>query len=77
VRNPRSFNVDPTVQFLYCCNQRGDNVAVFQVDRKTGGPAFTGHYMPVGNPSIIVFVALAEVGWSVRALRGVNHGSRR
>ena len=27
---PRSFNFDPTGQFLYCCNQRGDNIAVFR-----------------------------------------------
>jgi 6-phosphogluconolactonase (cycloisomerase 2 family) len=57
---PRSFNFDPTGRFLYCCNQRGDNIAVFQVNRKTGGLAFTGHYTPVGNPSIIIFLDLAE-----------------
>jgi 6-phosphogluconolactonase len=59
---PRSFNFDPTGQFFYCCNQRGDNVAVFRVDRKTGGLSFTGHYCPVGNPSIIVFLDLAKRG---------------
>jgi 6-phosphogluconolactonase (cycloisomerase 2 family) len=59
---PRSFNFDPTGQFLYCCNQRGDNIAVFRVDRKTGGLNFTGHYAPVGNPSIIVFLDLAKAG---------------
>ncbi len=53
---PRSFAFDPTGRFLYCCNQRGDNIAVFRVDRKTGGLAFTGHYTPVGNPSIVVFL---------------------
>jgi 6-phosphogluconolactonase (cycloisomerase 2 family) len=52
---PRSFNFDPSGQFLYSCNQRADNIAVFRVDRKTGGLKFTGHYTPVGNPSIIVF----------------------
>jgi 6-phosphogluconolactonase len=57
---PRSFNFDPTGQFLYCCNQRGDNIAVFHVDRKTGGLSFTGHYAPVGNPSTIVFLDLAK-----------------
>jgi 6-phosphogluconolactonase (cycloisomerase 2 family) len=56
---PRSFNFDPTGRFLYCCNQRGDNLAVFRVDRQTGGLTFTGHYTPVGNPSIIVFLDLA------------------
>lgn len=58
---PRSFNFDPTGQFLYCCNQRADNIAVFQVNRKTGGLKFTGHYTPVGNPSVIVFLDLAKV----------------
>jgi 6-phosphogluconolactonase (cycloisomerase 2 family) len=59
---PRSFNFDPTGQFFYCCNQRGDNIAVFRVDRKTGGLNFTGHYTPVGNPSIIVFLDLTKTG---------------
>jgi len=56
---PRSFAFDPTGRFLYCCNQRGDNVAVFRVDRATGGLAFTGHYTPVGNPSCVVFLGTA------------------
>ncbi len=59
---PRSFNFDPTGQFLYCCNQRADNIAVFRVDRQTGGLDFTGHYAPVGNPSSIVFLDLATAG---------------
>jgi 6-phosphogluconolactonase (cycloisomerase 2 family) len=59
---PRSFNFDPTGQFFYCCNQRGDNIAVFRVDRKTGGLNFTGHYVPIGNPSVIVFLDLAKAG---------------
>ena len=58
---PRSFNFDPTGRFLYSCNQRADNIAVFQVDGKTGGLHFTGHYTPVGNPSSIVFLDLAKV----------------
>jgi 6-phosphogluconolactonase (cycloisomerase 2 family) len=52
---PRSFNFDPSGSFLYCCNQRDDNVVVFAVNKKNGGLKFTGHYAPVGNPSIIVF----------------------
>jgi 6-phosphogluconolactonase len=59
---PRSFSFDPTGQFLYCCNQRGDNIAVFGVDRKAGGLKFTGHYAGVGNPSSIVFLDLAGKG---------------
>ncbi len=53
---PRSFNFDPSGEFFYCCNQRADNIAVFRVDRKTGGLKFTGRYTPVGNPSIVVFL---------------------
>jgi 6-phosphogluconolactonase (cycloisomerase 2 family) len=59
---PRSFTFDPTGQFLYCCNQRGDNITVFRVDRTTGGLHFTGQYTPVGNPSIIVFLDLTKAG---------------
>ncbi len=57
---PRSFSFDPTGGFLYCCNQRADNVTVFRVNRKTGGLDFTGHYVGVGNPSHIVFLDLAK-----------------
>ena len=56
---PRSFAFDPSRQFLYCCNQRADAVTVFRVNRSTGALAFTGHYAPVGNPSIVVFADLA------------------
>ena len=55
---PRSFSFDPSGRFLYCCNQRSDNVAVFRVDRQSGQLRFTGQYVPVGNPSHIVFVEL-------------------
>ena len=61
---PRSFNFDPTGQFLYSCNQRADNVTVFRVSRNSGRLAFTGHYTPVGNPSSIVFLDLAKAGRS-------------
>ncbi|MFO0797659.1 MAG: lactonase family protein [Gemmataceae bacterium] len=56
---PRSFEFDPTGRFFYCCNQRGDNVAVFRVDRAAGGLTFTGQYVPVGNPSCVVFLDTA------------------
>jgi len=57
---PRSFTFDPTDRFLYCCNQRGDNIAVFRVDGMTGRLSFTDHYTPVGNPSAVVFLDLAK-----------------
>ena len=57
---PRSFSFDPSGVFLFCCNQRADNIAVFRVNRDTGGLEFTGFYAPVGNPSHIVFLDLAK-----------------
>ncbi|HYK91622.1 MAG TPA: lactonase family protein, partial [Acidobacteriota bacterium] len=59
---PRSFNFDPTGQWLYCCNQRGDNIAIFRVNRQTGDLDFTGQYVSVGNPSVIVFLDLVRAG---------------
>ncbi len=56
---PRSFSFDPSGRHLFCCNQRGDNIAVFRVDTRTGALSFTGHYAAVGNPSMIVFLDLA------------------
>lgn len=52
---PRSFTFDPAGGFLYCCNQRADNVTIFRVNRVSGQLEFTGRYVPVGNPSIVVF----------------------
>jgi 6-phosphogluconolactonase (cycloisomerase 2 family) len=57
---PRSFGFDPTGGFLYCCNQRADNVTVFRVNRKTGALEFTGSCCPVGNPSMVVLLDLAK-----------------
>ncbi len=58
---PRSFSFDPTGEFFYSCNQRGDNIAAFRVDRETGRLNFTGHDTPVGNPSNIAFLDLAKI----------------
>jgi 6-phosphogluconolactonase (cycloisomerase 2 family) len=33
-------------------------VTVFQVDPTTGDLAFTGQYIPVGNPSMVLIVPL-------------------
>ena len=52
---PRSFNFTPSGEFMYSCNQRADNLATFRVDKRSGKLSFTGHYVPVGNPSIVVF----------------------
>jgi 6-phosphogluconolactonase (cycloisomerase 2 family) len=59
---PRSFSFDPTGRFLYCCNQRADNVTAFRVGKKTGALSFTGQYVPVGNPSHVLFLDLKKGG---------------
>lgn len=55
---PRSFSIDPTASFLYSCNQRGDAITTFRINRETGALSFTGDYTPVGTPAIIVFLDL-------------------
>lgn len=57
---PRSFTFSPDGGFLYCCNQRADHVTVFRVNRRTGALKFTGQFVPVGNPSHIVFLNLPK-----------------
>ena len=57
---PRSFEFDPSGTFLYSCNQRADNLAIFRVRRESGKLDFTEQYVPVGNPSCIVFLDLAK-----------------
>jgi 6-phosphogluconolactonase (cycloisomerase 2 family) len=53
---PRSFNIDPTGNFLYSCNQRADAITTYRVNRQTGALAFTGQYTPVGTPACIIFL---------------------
>ena len=57
---PRSFSFGPTGRFLYCCNQRADHIAVFEVDRESGRLRFTGDYVAVGNPSMVVLLELGD-----------------
>jgi len=57
---PRSFSFAPGGGFLYVCNQRADHVTVFRVDKANGRLDFTGQFVPVGNPSHLVFVDLAR-----------------
>ena len=53
---PRSFNIDPTGNYLYSCNQRADAITTYRINRKTGALKFTGQYTPVGTPGIIIFL---------------------
>ena len=52
---PRSLALDPTGKFLYSLNQRADNVATSRIG-KGGAPQFTGHYLALGTPAVMVFL---------------------
>lgn len=51
---PRSLTIDPSGRFLYSMNQRGDNVTTFRIGAD-GIPQFTGHFMPLGSPTMMIF----------------------
>jgi 6-phosphogluconolactonase (cycloisomerase 2 family) len=53
---PRSFTIDPTGDWLFACNQRSDHITGFRVQGNGRRLEFTGQYLPVGSPSIIIFL---------------------
>jgi 6-phosphogluconolactonase (cycloisomerase 2 family) len=53
---PRNFAFDLRGNFLYAGNQRSDAVTIYNINKWSGGLSFTGHYVPVGSPSIIMFL---------------------
>ncbi|MGH9605184.1 MAG: lactonase family protein [Terracidiphilus sp.] len=54
---PRNCCIDPTGNFLFACNQLGDSITSFRIDRGTGLLKFTGQYTAVGTPASITFLA--------------------
>jgi 6-phosphogluconolactonase len=54
---PPQFNIDPSGNFLYVCNQRSDQITSFRIDKRTGLLKFTGQYTPVGTPTCIIFAS--------------------
>jgi 6-phosphogluconolactonase len=55
---PRELGVEPSGNFMYVAHSRSDNVTSFRVDPVTGNLTFTDQWVPVGNPSSIVFLTL-------------------
>lgn len=53
---PRSFNIDPTGNYLYSCNQRADAITAYRVNRQTGALSFLDQYTPMGTPAAIFFL---------------------
>lgn len=55
---PRELGVEPTGKFMYVAHSRSDNVTSFRIDQETGNLTFTNQWIPIGNPSSIVFLTL-------------------
>lgn len=53
---PRNCSIDPSGNFLFACNQQGDSITSFRIDRGTGLLAFSGRYTAVGSPANITFL---------------------
>ncbi len=54
-QHPRSLTIDPTGKFLYSLNLRANNIATFRIDPR-GVPKFTGQFLAVGAPAVMVFL---------------------
>jgi 6-phosphogluconolactonase len=53
---PRGLTIDPSGQFLYSCNQKGDSITSFRINPASGGLQFTGRFEPVGSPAVMVLL---------------------
>lgn len=55
---PRDIVIEPNGNYMYVLHSRSDNVTSFRVDKNTGLLTFTGEFLPLGNPSSMVFLTL-------------------
>jgi 6-phosphogluconolactonase len=51
--------IDPSGEFLYSCNQRGDSITSFRVIASSGALQFTGRFEPVGSPAVMIMLKRA------------------
>jgi 6-phosphogluconolactonase (cycloisomerase 2 family) len=51
---PRCLTIDPSGEFLYSCNQKGDSITSFRINAATGALQFTGRFEPVGSPAVMI-----------------------
>jgi 6-phosphogluconolactonase len=54
--SPRSAAIDPTGEFIFSCNQKGDSITSFHINASSGALSFTGRYEPVGSPAVMVML---------------------
>jgi 6-phosphogluconolactonase len=57
--SPRCLAIDPSGEFLYSCNQKGDSITSFRIGAAGGGLQFTGRFEPVGSPAVMVMLRRA------------------
>jgi len=55
---PFDIALDPSGNFMYALNTNNDSVTSFRVDRITGKLTFTGQFVPVSIPRVMVFLTL-------------------
>ena len=53
--HPRSLTVDPGAKFLYSLNLRANNITTFRI-QPDGVPRFTGKFLAVNAPAVMVFL---------------------
>ena len=53
--HPRSLTIDPTARFLYSLNLRANNLTTFRLE-PNGVPKFTGKFLAVNAPAVMVFL---------------------
>jgi 6-phosphogluconolactonase len=54
--SPRSIAIDPAVDLLFSCNQKGDSITSFRINPSNGTLQFTGRYEPLGSPAFIALL---------------------
>jgi 6-phosphogluconolactonase (cycloisomerase 2 family) len=54
--SPRCLAINPSGEFLYSCNQRGDSITSFRISGASGGLQFTGRFEPVGSPAVMIML---------------------
>jgi len=57
--SPRCLTIDPSGEYLYSCNQKGDSITSFRMSSANGGLQFTGRFEPVGSPAVMVMLKRA------------------
>ena len=53
--------IDPSGDYLFSCNQKGDSITSFRINSRSGALQFTGRFEPVGSPAVMT---LLKPRWS-------------